>query len=78
MDLDTDLIFVIGVVVATLTIPAIFSALADGRAPRSAAIMVLIAGGLIALAVMQRPGGYSIEDIPSAFMSVVDRYLRPV
>ncbi len=76
--MDTDLILVIGVIVAVLTVPAIFSALADGRAPRRAAIMVLIAGGLIALAVMQRPGGYSIEDIPSAFMSVVNRYFRSI
>jgi hypothetical protein len=75
---DTDLILVIGLIVAVLTVPSIFSALADGRAPRKSAIMVLIAGGLIALAVTQKPGGYSIEDIPAAFLSVIDRYIRAI
>jgi hypothetical protein len=66
---------VIGLVIAVLTLPAIASALSEGRAPRSASIMVLIAGVLIVVALQNRPGGYTLSDIPNAFVRVVDRYL---
>lgn len=67
---------VVGVVVAVLTLPSLFSAFIDGRAPRAGAILALIAGVLIAVAVSERPGGYAIADIPDAFYRVFARYLR--
>ena len=66
----------VGVALGVLTVPALFSALTDGRPPRAGAILALIAGVLIALAVSQRPGGYSIAEIPDAFYRVFARYLR--
>ncbi len=47
--------------------------MADGRAPRAAAILVMLGGGLVALAVWQRPGAYGWEGIPDAFVRVAAR-----
>lgn len=74
--MDYDLVLVVGIVVGVLTVPSLFSAFMDGRAPRAGAILALIAGVLIAVAVGQRPGGYAIADIPDAFLRVFDRYVR--
>lgn len=74
--MDPDLFFVIGLVVAAFSIPPIIGALSDGRAPRAAAIMVLIGGGLIALAVNDRPGAYTVKTIPDVFVRVVARVIK--
>ncbi len=74
--MTNDLYLVIGLVVLALTIPSIVGAFVDHRVPRAAAIMVLIGGGLIALAVTQQPGGYRIEEIPDVFVRVVGRLLH--
>lgn len=73
--MDTDILFVIGLVVLVLSFPVIVGAYAEGRPPRTAAIMVLIGGGLMALAAWQRPGAYSIESIPDAFVRVIGRFI---
>jgi len=67
---------VIGLVIGGFSIPSIMGALADGRVPRAAAITVMVAGGLIALAIRDNPGGYAINDIPDVFVSVVARYIN--
>lgn len=73
--MDTDLALVIGIVFAALSVPSILSALSDKRAPRASAITVLIAGGLIVFAVMGKPGGYRLEQLPDVFVNVIARYL---
>ncbi|SIO43175.1 hypothetical protein SAMN05444722_2108 [Rhodovulum sp. ES.010] len=73
--MQADLFLVIGCVVGILAVPALLSAFTHGHAPRAAAIMVLISGGLIALAVHQNPQGYRVEDVPRVFAGVVNRYL---
>ena len=73
--MDPDLMLVIGLVVGVFSIPSIMGALADGRVPRAAAIAVLISGGLIALAVNEKPGGYTIDAIPDVFVDVIGRYI---
>jgi len=72
---DPDLIFTIGLVLAVLSVPSILSAYSEDRPPRGAAIVILIAGGLIFLGINQKPGGYEIAEIPEVFASVVNRYL---
>lgn len=67
---------VIGLVIGGFSIPSIMGALADGRVPRTAAIAVMVAGGLVVLAVRDHPGGYAIADIPDVFVSVVGRYIN--
>jgi len=74
--MDPDLMMVIGLVIGGFSIPSIMGALADGRVPRAAAITVMVAGGLIALAIRDNPGGYAINDIPDVFVSVVARYIN--
>ena len=69
MDADTTL--VIGLVLGVLAIPAIVSALSDGRTPRVAAIVVIIAGGLMVYAINEKEGGYAIGDIPKVIYKVI-------
>lgn len=73
--MDTDLALVLGIIIAALSIPSILSAVSDKRAPRASAITVLIAGGLIVFAIQGKPGGYSLENLPDVFVSVVARYM---
>ncbi len=74
--MDADLFFVIGLVIAAFSIPPIIGAISDGRAPRAAAIMVLIGGGLIVLAVNDRPGAYTLKNTPDVFVRVVARIIK--
>lgn len=74
--MDADLYFVIGLIILAFTIPPILGALLEGRAPRAAAILVLIGGGLLALAITNSPGGYTISEIPDVFVRVVGRYIN--
>jgi hypothetical protein len=72
---DNDLILVIGIVIGVMAIPALLAAYSESRAPRTGAILVLIAGVLLAVALSRKGGGYSIDEIPNIFMLVIKRYL---
>lgn len=69
--MSNDIYLVVGIIVAVLALPSVVSSLSDRRAPRAAAILILIGGGLIALAVTQQPGGYTLEEIPHVFARVI-------
>ncbi|MDJ0824752.1 MAG: hypothetical protein QNJ16_04545 [Rhodobacter sp.] len=71
-----DLLLVVGLVIAGFAIPSIMGAIADRRSPRAAAIAIMIGGSLVVLAYTQRPGGYSLEEVPEAFVRVVAHFLR--
>jgi len=73
--MDTDLILVIGIIIGVLAIPSMLSTISDSRPPRAAAVLVLIAGVLIVVAVQKKPNGYSIKDVPHAFITVLGRYV---
>lgn len=73
--MTSDTYLVLGIILAAFAIPSIMSALSDRRAPRASAITILIAGGLILIAIQTQPGGYALEDIPDAFVRVAARYL---
>ncbi|MGY3438813.1 MULTISPECIES: hypothetical protein [unclassified Marinovum] len=73
--MDSDLALVIGVIVSVLALPSIVSAISDGRAPRAAAIAVLIGGGLVVFAVSSRAGGYTVDELPEVFYRVVSRFI---
>lgn len=67
---------VVGVGLGLLAIPALIGAFSESRPPRAAAILVMLASGLIVAAVWQKPSGYSISDVPSAFERVIGRFIR--
>ncbi|MGZ9809361.1 hypothetical protein ACXN5S_02755 [Pseudoroseicyclus sp. H15] len=69
--MTADLYFVIGIVIGGLSIPPIFGALIERRAPRMAAVMIAIAAMLIFIAMRQSPGTYTIATIPDAFVRVI-------
>ena len=74
--MDPDLILVVGLVVGGFSIPSIMGALADGRVPRAAVIAIMVACGLVALAIKNQPGGYAIADIPDVFVKVIGHYIN--
>lgn len=68
--MNGDYYLVAGIVAGVLAAPALLGAFAESRPPRAAAILVLISGGLITLAVMNNPKGYTMNDVPQAFVRV--------
>ena len=74
--LEYDLYIVIGVILAGLSIPAIFGAMADRRTPSAGLLVLIVAAGLIGLAVYERPGTYDLREVPHAFVRVIAHYTR--
>ncbi len=73
--MDADLALVLGLIVAGFSIPSILSALGDGRSPRASMVTILIAGGLIIYALVTKPGGYTLAQVPEAFIHVIARFM---
>ncbi len=73
--MDTDLILVLGMVFAVLSIPSMISAYSDDRSIRASVIVLLISLGAMAYAIVSHPGGYSFDQIPEVFFGVVARFL---
>jgi len=73
--MDSDLALILGVIVGGFSIPSIVSSLSDRRAPRVAMIMLLVAGALILYAMVTKPGGYSIDQLPDVFFGVISRFM---
>ncbi|MDG1352573.1 MAG: hypothetical protein P8P70_05280 [Sulfitobacter sp.] len=73
--MDTDLVLLVGIVIAALSVPSVLSALSDKRAPRASAITILIAGGLILFAMQGKPGGYRLAELPGIVVNVIARYM---
>ncbi|PJF09777.1 hypothetical protein [Pseudorhodobacter sp. MZDSW-24AT] len=74
--MESDLMFVTGAVLLALSIPSLFSAFADSRPPRAAAIVLLIGGTLVVVALSQKPGGVALSEIPDIFLRVIARLLN--
>ncbi|MEL6100562.1 MAG: hypothetical protein AAFV87_08865 [Pseudomonadota bacterium] len=74
MQIDPDLMFVIGLLIGGFSIPSIFSAISDGRAPRASAITILLAFGCVLYAINNKPGGYTIDQVPEVFVEVISRF----
>jgi hypothetical protein len=74
--MDSDLMLVTGIILGVLSIPAMLNAFADGRAPRLASVVVLIAGVLIFLAVNEHKPTYTPSDLPDVFARVFRRLMN--
>ncbi len=74
--MNPDLFFVIGLGVGVLAIPALVSAFSESRPPRAAAIMVMISAGLLLVAVLQKPGGYEVGEIPQVVAGVLAGFVN--
>jgi predicted membrane channel-forming protein YqfA (hemolysin III family) len=73
--MDSDLILVTGVVIGVFAVPAIISAISDRRTPRVAALVLIAAGCMVVWAIQSKSAGYSITDVPNAFVRVVGKYI---
>ncbi len=74
--MDHDLALVLGLVIAVFSVPAVISSLSEKRAPRVAAIALIIGCGMCAWALTQKPGGYTLPEIPDTFVRVVARFVN--
>ena len=74
--MDPDLILSLGLLFGCLSVPAIMSAISDGRSPRGSTITLAIALALIGFAVISKPGGYRIDEIPDAVFGTIGRFTR--
>ncbi len=74
--MDTDIILVTGILLGALALPSMLSAYSEARPPRTGAIMVLISGVLIMVALTQKPTGYRFNDIPKVFVEVIARAMH--
>ena len=74
--MDSALLLVIGLALGALSLPSLFSAIVDGRPPRAGAVALVLAAGLVALALHDRPGGFRLAEIPQIVSRVVGRLLH--
>lgn len=74
--MKNDLVLVLGSIITLLAIPSLIGAFSESRAPRAAAAIFVIGGGMMAFAVTQQPGGYSLQEMPDVFARVVGQFLR--
>ncbi len=74
--MSPDLILVIGIILGVFSVPSILSAISEGRAPRVAAFTIIASGALILYAIKSNPGGYTMQDIPGAFVRVVAQFVN--
>lgn len=67
---------VIGIILGVMSIPAMLNAFSDGRAPRLASVIVLLAGILIFVAVSEHKPTYAFSDLPDVFGRVFQRLMN--
>lgn len=74
--MDTDLLLVIGITLSGLAIPPLLAAFSESRPPRAGAIMILVGGILIVVALTQTVRTYSFGEIPNLFIKVIGRFVN--
>ena len=73
--MNPDTALVVGMVLAVLSIPAIVSAISDGRSPRVAAVVGMLGLGGIVFALQTNPLGYTWGDLPRVVYQELARVL---
>lgn len=74
--MDTDLIIVVGILAILLAVPTLLSAWVDGTVPRTGAILVLVGGVLVVVALTQHGRAYTFAEMPDVFMRVIGRLIK--
>ena len=70
--MDPDFIFLAGVAILSLAIPATISAFSTSGATMRVPMVCVIAGGsLVAWASITTPGGYTLDDVPRLLMALI-------
>ena len=68
--MDADYFLVFGLIVAALAIPSIIGAFSADRSFRTAIVLLSVGSAMVAWAALQKPGGYSGDEIPRVFVRV--------
>ncbi len=74
--MTTDMMLVLGLVICALSLPSLLSAFSEGRAPRAGAVLLLVGGLLLVMALTQKPSGYTFAEIPHVFVRVIAGFLN--
>ncbi|MEF3047963.1 hypothetical protein [Pseudotabrizicola sp. L79] len=74
--MDYDLMFVVGLALAALSIPSVLAAYADGRPPWVAIVVLLISAGLLGAALMGQPADLTLSALPDIIFRVIGRVLH--
>ncbi len=69
--MHSDLALISGLALGVLAIPALLTSISEGRPPRVSMLSLLIAFGLLGYALVNKPGGYTLGQIPDVFFSVL-------
>ncbi|TQS71468.1 hypothetical protein ERN12_10585 [Rhodobacteraceae bacterium] len=67
----SEVILTIGSLALCFSIPLMVAAYADQAAPRKSAILAILGLLLIVAAVVLKPGGYQLAEVPDAYASAV-------
>ena len=74
--MNNDQMLVIGIVLCALSLPSLLAAFSENRAPRLGALLLLIGGVMLVAALTRKPTGYSFDEIPHVFVSVIGGLLN--
>ena len=74
--MSNDFVLVLGIIFGVLSVPPMIGAFSSNRPPRTAIILMVIAGGMIVWANVNQPSGYSIDELPGVFARVFAQVIR--
>ncbi len=74
--MNNDQLLVTGIVLCALSLPSLLAAYSESRAPRAGAVLLLVGGVLLVLAMTRQPSGYTFAEIPHIFVRVIGGLLN--
>ena len=70
--MNPDIFFLVGLVLLALAFPATLAAFStSGRTFRPVILCILFGGGMIVLAMVQNPKGYTASDVPRIVLELI-------